>query len=229
MKYTKLFLIALSILLACSENTNQEPELKSELFKKPILAESLKIYRSNKSIDAVADYLKENFQVDFYKEGEKIKQLNSYFNYAKKRHTGGRINEEISFADIQGLLEAQGYTQTTVTYNYIANVSALFEGGVLSPEQVYTGLVNLRVQIENNYSISQNERFGISNVGQIIENNFYQLIDAISQDGIAIATRKGSKATSWNWGQYGGSQDQLYLRLLLELLLGWSHMVHMEL
>lgn len=222
MKYTRLILIPLLLLPACSENANQQPALISELFKKPIIAESLKIYRNSKSIDQVAVYLKDNYQIDFYKEGEKLPQLIPYVNYSKKIHAGGRINEEMSFADIQGLLDAQGYTQTTATFNYLADVSALFEGGVLSPDQVYSGMVNLRVQVENNYSISESERFGISTVGQIVESNFYQIIDVVSQDeGAMVRQRSGLRTASWNWGAIWRVTRSIVLTSTVGALIGF--------
>ena len=199
MKYTKLILIPLSLILACSENTNEEPALSSELFRKPIIAESLQIYRNNKSIDKVADYLKANYQIDFYKEGEKISLLNSYFNYSKKTHLGARINEEISFADIGGLLESAGFTSSTITYYYVASISSLFENGTFTTQAVYDGMVDLRLQIENDYTVSAWEKYGISTVGTIIENNFFQIVDIVDQENNA-STRSGSRTLSWNWG-----------------------------
>lgn len=143
----------------------------------------------------VAAFVKAEYNINFDKEYE---QLLPYFSDNRERNKSAR-GLDVTISDLAGVLESAGISESSESYNYLVQVSSLFEDEQLTEEQILNELTRLKNQIETNNSIVLGEKEKLLMVSTLLLNNFTEIADNLytSEGGVAGGRTNGWLQKAW--------------------------------
>lgn len=171
----KFLLFTFFLLLSCHEdqlsNTDNYP---NSILQSKILGESLaKFNISSGSMDEISYYIKLKYDINLEEEYKKISQ---YFFSANSEDIKVRI-KEININDISIILENAGIYKESYSYNYLVQLSNLFENDEIEEGELQNSLNNLKINIENDFTIPAEEKERLILTSTLLANNFQEILD----------------------------------------------------
>lgn len=187
--------ILLLIILSMNACQNAEPEAKShsnqELLSSTAVAESLSVYKeSYGSLPAMSDFMHSRYAIDFNAGYERL------MPYFYPSHKNEQITTSVSVAigAVDEILSNMDIDEYSSFYKYLQNVTNLFEGGLLSEDEIVVELKKLKVGILQNNQIDDSEKDKLAIVATLVHLNFTGMVDVVA-DGDKI----NSTARTQGW------------------------------
>lgn len=194
--------IALSLLLLfmfthCEESNLEKPKEKE--MELSAITEGLKAFMGdgNASMKNVSEYFSKQYHLDFDKEFQKLKPK---FTVVKHNDPSART-QEIDLYNFQEILNSNGITYGSYSYDYLSRLSGIFENGIYEDWEVQNIIYQMRNEIANNYAMSSSERSSLLNTWDALTSNYSGLVDVsyslYNGEIMAIARTQGWFRTAW--------------------------------
>jgi len=196
-KFVVLNLLLLFVFTHCEENL-QKPKKEKEI-EVSAISEGLKAFigDGNASMKNVSDYFSSQYNFDFDAEFQKLKP-----KFASGKHNDPSARtQEIDLYNFQEILNSNGITYGSYSYDYLSRLSGIFENGIYEDWEVKNIIYNMKNEIANNYAMSAPERSNLLNTWDALTSNYNGLVDVsysiYNGEIYAMARTKGWFRTAW--------------------------------
>jgi hypothetical protein len=146
-------------------------------------------------MDEISNFVKLKYDINLEDE---YKKISPYFFSVNSEDKNVRINE-INMNDISLILENAGISKTSESYNYLIQLSNLFENDELDEHEILNGLNGLKFDIEDNLTISTAEKERLILTSTLLVNNFLDIVDNLysMEGGLQGGRNKGWLKKAW--------------------------------
>lgn len=196
-RFGLLSLTLLFVFTHCEENV-QKPK-QAKLMEVSAISEGLKAFigDGNASMKNISDYFTSEYNFDFNAEYQKLRPK---FVSEKHKDVAART-QEIDLYNFQDILNSNGISYGSYSYDYLSRLSGIFENGIYEEWEVQNIISQMRNEITNNYSISPSEKSNLLNTWDALTVNYNGLIEVsysiYNGEIYAMARTQGWFRTAW--------------------------------
>jgi hypothetical protein len=185
----------LLILLSTNACQTDESETRSpsnpKLLSSQVVADAISVYAENDgSLSAMRDFLNSEYGIDFNAGYE---MLMPYFKPTHSNKKGNTVSE-VDMGAVDEILFSLGVGTSSPIYEYLQNVSGLFDGGLLSEDEIRVELETLKAGILQNDKMTDKEKDKLATVATVVLVNFTGIVDVVA-DGYTA----GSEERTQGW------------------------------
>ena len=187
-----VFLLIILSTNACqTDESGAKSPSDQELLSSTVVADVMSVYMENDgSLPAMGNFMNSRYDIDF---SAGYKMLMPYFNPTRGDKAANTISE-VNIGAVDEILFNMGVGNSSPIYEYLQNVSGLFDGGLLSEDEITIELKKLKVGILQNDGIEDKEKDKLATVATLVHLNFTGIVDVVA-DG----DKAGSVERTQGW------------------------------
>ena len=182
-----LLLIILTTNACQTDESGTKSPSDQELLSSTIAADAMSFYKKNGgSLPAMGNFMNSRYGIDF---NTGYRMLMPYFN-PTRGDKGATTVSEVNIAPVDEILSNMGVGKSSPIYEYLQNVSGLFEGGLLSENEIRVELEKLKIGILQNDEIDDKEKDKLATVATWVQLNFAGIVDVVADGDKASSVER---------------------------------------
>ena len=192
--------LAIVLLLVFTHCDESFPKPKGKTIEVSAISDGLKAFTGdgNASMKNVSDFLSKEYNIDFDAEYKKLKP--KFVVGAGTNKDLARM-KEIDLAGFQDILNNNGITYGSYSYDYLIRLSNVFENGVYEEWETQNIINQMRDEITNNYSIPADEKSNLLSTWDGLKINYSGLVQVAHSinngEVYAVARTQGWFKSVW--------------------------------